>query len=144
MALSSIRGLRHAESHDEAATQKSNKNTSKKRKRQGQQHNVSTVCHDKEMTNAIKRSMKEAKQILHRTQDPAKPHCHRAIVCIICDWFIIGTEMIHKLTNDQISQHSNRLSVKTYKSYHEQVLKPKVRKQYQVNVDGLKDMLISP
>ncbi len=43
-----------AESHDAAATQKSNKNTSKKRKRQGWQLNVSTVCHDKEMTNAIK------------------------------------------------------------------------------------------
>ncbi len=39
-----------------------------------------------------------------------------------------GTETIHKLANDQISQHSNRLSVKTYKSYCGQVLKPKVRK----------------
>ncbi len=55
---------------------------SKKRKCQDQQQNVSTVCHDKEMTNAIKRSMKEAKQILHRTQYPANPHSHRAIVCI--------------------------------------------------------------
>jgi hypothetical protein len=133
-----------AESHDTAATQKSNKNTSKKRKRQGWQRNVSTICHDEEMTNAIKCSMKEAKQILHRTQDPENPRCHRAIVCIICDWFNIGTEMIHKLTNNQISQHSNRLSVKTYKSYHGQVLNPQVRKQYQVNVDGLKDMLLSP
>jgi hypothetical protein len=103
-----------AESHDTAATQKSNNNTSKKRKQQGWQHNVSTVCHNEEMTNAIKRSVKKAKQILHRTQDPANPHnCHRAIVCIICDWFIIGTETIHKLTNNQISQHSNRLSVQT-------------------------------
>ncbi len=133
-----------AESHDAAETQKSNKNTSKKRKWHGRQHNVSTVCHDNAMTNAIKCSMKEAKRILHRTQDPANPHCHRVIVCIICDRFIIGTETIHKLTNNQISQHSNRLSVKTYESYHGQVLKPKVRKQYQVNVDGLKDMLLLP
>jgi hypothetical protein len=81
-------GLRH----DAAATPKSNNNTSKKRKRQGLQHNVSTVCHDKETTNAIKFSMKKAKQILHRTQDPANPYCHRAIGCIICDWFIIGTD----------------------------------------------------
>jgi hypothetical protein len=76
-------------------------------------HNVSTVCHDKEMTNAIKCSMKKTKQILHRTQDPANPHCHRAIVCIICDQFIIGKKTIHKLTNNQISQHSNRISVQT-------------------------------
>jgi hypothetical protein len=74
-----------AESHDAAATQKSNDNTSKKRKRQCWQHNVSTVCHDKERMKAIKRSMKEAKQILHKTQDSANPQCHRAIVCIICD-----------------------------------------------------------
>jgi hypothetical protein len=133
-----------AESHDATATQKSNENTSKKRKQQGWQHNVSTtVCHDQEMTNAIKRSLKEAKQILHRTQDPANPHCHRAIMCIICDRFIIGTETIHKPTNNQISQHSNRHSVTTNKSYHGQVLKPEVRKQYQVNVDGLIDMLLS-
>jgi hypothetical protein len=88
--------------------------------------------------------MKEAKRILHRTQDSANPHSHRAIVCIICDWFIIGTETIYKLTNNQISQLSNRLSVKTYESYHGQVLKPEVRKQYQGNFDNLKDMLLSP
>ncbi len=88
--------------------------------------------------------MKEAKQISHRTQYPAKPHCHRAIVCIICDQFIINTETIHKLTNIHFFQHSNRLSVNTYESYHGQVLKPEVRKQYQVNVDGLKDLLLSP
>ncbi len=103
-----------AGSHDTAAAQRSNNNTSKKRKWHGWQHNVSTVCNDKEMTNAIKRSMKKAKQILHRTQDPAYPHWHRAIMCIICDWFIIGTETIHKLTNNQISKQSNRLLVQTY------------------------------
>ncbi len=133
-----------AESHDAAAAQRSNNNTSKKKKRHGQQHNVSTVCHNEEMTNAIKRSMKKAKRILHRTQDPANPHCHRALLCIICDQFIIGTETILTLTNNQISKHSNRLSVQTYESYHRQILKPKLKKQYQVNVDGLKDMLLSP
>ncbi len=65
-------------------------------------------------------------------------------MCIICDWFIIGIETIHKLTNNQISKYSNRLSVQTFKSYHGQVLNPELRKQYQVNVDGLKDMLLSP
>jgi hypothetical protein len=102
-----------AKSHDAAATQKNNNNTSKNRKQQSQQHNVSRVCHNEGMTNAIKRAMMKAEQILHRIQDPENPHCHRAIVCLICDYFIIGTEIIHKLTNNQISQHSNRLSVKT-------------------------------
>jgi hypothetical protein len=67
-----------------------------------------------------------------------------AVVCITCGWFIIGIETIHKLTNNQNSKHSNRLSVQTYKSYHGQVLKPELRKQYQVNIDGIKDMLLSP
>jgi hypothetical protein len=132
-----------AESHDAAAAQRRNGNSSKKRKQHGRQHNGSTVCDDEEMTNAIKHSMKKSKQILHRTQYPANPHCHKAIVCIICDWFIIGTETIRKLTNDWIFKHSNRLSVQTYESYHGQVLKLELRKQYQVNVDGLKDMLLS-
>ncbi len=35
--------------------------------------------------NAIHRSIKEAKEFLHRTQDPKNPHRHRSIVCIICD-----------------------------------------------------------
>jgi hypothetical protein len=139
-----MKKLCEAEITDAAATQKSNDNTLKKIKCQGQQQSVSTVCHDEDMRNPIKHSMKEAKRMLHRTQDSANPHSHRAIVCITCDWFIIGTETIHKLTNDQISQHINRLSVQTYKSYHGQVLKPKVRTQYQVNIDGLKAMLLSP
>jgi hypothetical protein len=115
----------------------------KNEKRHGRQHNVRIICHDKEMTNAIKRSMEKAKQILHRTQDCANPHVIGQF-CAFCDRFIIGTEKIHNLTNDQISKHSNRLSGQTYESYHGQVLKPKLRKQYQVNVEGLKDMLLSP
>jgi hypothetical protein len=52
-----------AESLDRAATQKINDITSKKRKLQkGQQQTVNNVCHDKEITNAIKHSMKESKK----------------------------------------------------------------------------------
>ncbi len=47
------------------------------------------------MRNAINWSMMETKKILHMTQDTANtPHKHRAIVCIICDCFIIGTDTI--------------------------------------------------
>ncbi len=74
------------------------------------------MSHDEEMSHAIERAMKEAKQTLHRMQNPTNPQRHRAIVCIICDRFIIGTEKIHELTSYQISQHSNRLSVETYET----------------------------
>jgi hypothetical protein len=127
-----------AESTDGATKRKSNNNASKKKKLQRQ------VSHDKEMSNTIECAMKEAKQILHRTQHPTNPHSHKAFVCIICDWFLIGTEKIHKHTSYQISQHSNRLSDKTYKTYHRETLKVELRKQYQVNGDKLKDLLVSP
>ncbi len=94
------------------------------------------------MTNVIDCAMKEAKQFLHRTRDPANPHMHRAIVCIICDRFIIGTETILKLTKDDILAHSGRLGVKSYEEYYHTTLKAEVKKQYQVH--GLQDMLLSP
>jgi hypothetical protein len=85
---------------------------------------------------------KEAKQYLHRTQDPANPHMHRAIVCIICDRFIIGTETIHKLTKEDIGVHSGRLGVKSYEEFYQTTLKDEVKRQYRVQ--GLQDMLLSP
>jgi hypothetical protein len=88
---------RQNKSTDVAATQKNNDDASKKRRRQRQQQNFNTMYHDEEMSHAIECAMKEAKQILHRTQNPTNPQRHRAIVCIICDWFIIGTEKIHEL-----------------------------------------------
>ena len=95
------------------------------------------------MTNVIDRATKEAKQFLHRTQDPRNPHKHRATVCIICDCFIIGTETIHKLTKEDIGAHSERLGVKSYEEYYQTTLKAEVKKQYQ-EVQGLQDMLLSP
>jgi len=65
-------------------------------------------------------------------------------VCIICDCFIIGTEAIRKLTKGQISLHKKRLSVDTYEEDYETTLKPEVIKQYQINGDDFKGMLLSP
>ena len=95
------------------------------------------------MSNVIDRATKEAKQFLQRTQDPAEdPHMHRAIVCIICNRFIIGTETIHKLTKEDIGVHSGRLGVKSYEEFYETILKDEVKRQYRVQ--GLQDMLLSP
>ncbi len=84
------------------------------------------------MMNVINHSTKQAKQFLHRTKDPANPYNHRAIVCIICEHFIIGTETIHKLSKDDICAHKKRLGVKSYEMYYQVKLKPEVKKQYQV------------
>ncbi len=86
--------------------------------------------------------MKESVKFSHQTKKPENPHKHRAIVCIICDCCIIGTEAIHKLTKEQILLHKNSLSVESYEEYYETKLKSEVTKQYEV--DGLKCMLLSP
>ncbi len=64
-------------------------------------------------------------------------------MCIICDCFIVSTETIHKLKKEEISARSKRLSVESYEKYYDTTLKPEVVKQYQMNVDGLKGMLLS-
>ena len=96
------------------------------------------------MDDVVSRSKKKAFKFLHRTKDLKNPHKHRAIVCIICYRFIIGTEAIRKLTKEQISLHKKRLSVDTYKEDYETTLKPEVIKQYQINGDDFKGMLLSP
>ena len=103
-----------------------------------------TEDHKDDMEDVIRRSKKEALTFLHRTKDLKNPHKHRAIVCIICDRCIIGTEAIRKLTKAQILLHKKRLSVDSYEEYYETTLKPEVTKQYQINVDDFKGMLLSP
>ncbi len=98
--------------------------------------------HNGDMENVINQSMKEAVKFLHRTKDPVNPCKHRAIVCIIWDCCIIGTESIHTLTKDQISVHRKRLSVESYEEYYETTLKSEVNKKYEVN--GLIGLLLSP
>ena len=146
---------RQVESSEKAATRKNNDKASNKRKRQSkstdatftQKVNESAVMKRRridEMPHSIERAMTEAKHILQRTQHPTNPHSHKAIVFIICDRFIIGTEKIHKLSKYQISQHSSRLSVNTYEAYHGVELKEELRKQYRVNDDLLRNLLLSP
>jgi hypothetical protein len=96
---------RQTETEEQAAKRKKTKRDCMRRKREEmrqQSRNDSRDCNGEDMTNIIDHATKEAKQFLHRTQDPANPHKHRAIVCIICDCFIIGTETIHKLTKEDI------------------------------------------
>jgi hypothetical protein len=88
--------------------------------------------------------MKEAKKYLYRTQDPENAHKHKSIVCVICNQLIIGTEKIHYLSKDNISAHTQRLSVESYKRYYETVLIHEVRNQYMINDGNLKELLLSP
>jgi hypothetical protein len=140
-----MKRLREEENTEETASQKTKATSSNRRKRQcRQQTTVNNVYNDKKNKFSIVRLMKKAKYVLQRTKDPDNPFRFREIVCIICDCFIIGTEKIQKLKPDQISKRSHQLSVTTYESYYGQELKPELSKQYQVNCDGLQDLLLSP
>ena len=137
---------REGETEEETKWHTESDKLAKRRKRQAEKEH----CHSKteepkdDMEDVIRRSKKEALKFLHRTKDLKNPHKHRAIVCIICDRCIIGTEAIRKLTKAQISLHKKRLSVDSYEEYYETTLKPEVTKQYQINIDDFKGMLLSP
>jgi hypothetical protein len=128
---------RQAETEEETKWHRGKNKLVKTRKR----HVIKEHCHSKteehkdDMEYVISRSKKEALKFLHRTKDLKNPHKHRAIVCIICDRCIIGTEAIRKLTKAPISLHKKRLSVDSYEEYYETTLKPEVTKQYQINVE---------
>ena len=128
---------RQTETEQQGAKRKKTDRESKRRKREeGRDSSV------EDMSKIIDHATKEAKQFLHRTQDLGNPHRHRAIVCIICDRFIIGTETIHKLTKEHIRAHSERLGIKSYEEYYQTTLKTEVKRQY--HVQGLQDLLLSP
>ena len=137
---------REAETEEETKCRRESDKLVKRRFRQAiKEHcHSETEEHKDDMEDVISRSKKEALKFLHRTKDPKNPHKHRAIVCIICDRCIIGTEAIRKLTKAQISLHKKRLSVDSYEEYYEITFKPEVTKQYQINIDDFKGMLLSP
>ncbi len=61
----------------------------------------------------------------------------------LCALYVIGSLLAQRwFTNLQMPRFLNT-AIDTYESYHGQILKPEVRKLYQVNVDCLKDMLLS-
>ena len=120
---------RQTETEEQGAKRRKTDRDFKSRKRKEMRHqsqNDRRDCNGQDMTNVINRAMKEARQFLHRTRDPANPHKHRAIVCIICDCFIIGTETIYKLTKEDIGKHSGRLGVKSYEEFYQTTLKDEV------------------
>jgi hypothetical protein len=69
--------IRDDESPDTSAVRKIKDKTPKKRKRQSCQQDAVNVHDDKEMKRSVERAIKEAKHILHRTQNHQAPHSAR-------------------------------------------------------------------
>ena len=98
---------RQAETEEQRNLHRENDRLAKKRKSKAKKEQAAnchseTEEHKDDMEDVINRSKKEAMKFLYRTKDLKNPHKHRAIVCIIYDRCIIGTEAIRKLTKEQI------------------------------------------
>ena len=69
-----------------------------------------------------------------------------ANICIICEWYIIGTEKIHWLTSRRIFQHRHRLSIDVWEKLYGEKMPSELQKQYEVideNYD-FSGILLSP
>ena len=121
---------------------RSRQTESAKKAEMRKQNNRDSKMRKQDKVNYVQQSIKKARKLLQRTQDPENHHRHRKIMCIICDRFIIGIEGICILTKDQIPQHNKSLSVESYENYYETMLNPEVKRQCQVNVEGIKDLLL--
>ena len=100
------------------------------------------ASHSATMKEKIATAMKQAKQVLHRTQDENNPSRHRAHVCIICDCFILGTDSIKHLKEKDIKQHKHRIGVASYEKYYKTKLHRDLVKQYRV--PRMPGLLLSP
>ena len=60
-------------------------------------------------------SVKKAQQFITRTMVDGDPNTHKALVCVICDAMVIGTERVCYLSKEKILKHGHRLGVQRYK-----------------------------
>ena len=68
---------------------------------------------------------------------------HQALVCLVCNRLIIGTETIHPLSKERLIMHQHRPSVKSYQAFNNgETLNPILVQQY--NVDDIAGSLLSP
>ena len=88
--------------------------------------------------------MKEAHKVLNRNYN--EDNSFSANVCVICDWYIIGTEKICYVNDKILLKNESRLSVHKWKEIYSKHIPEKLRLQYKINDtnDLFKDMLLSP
>ena len=86
--------------------------------------------------------MRKAQKHICRTLVKGTKDSHQALVCVICDELIIGTEEICSVDKTRILKHKQRLSVESYNEFFGGSLDPVVVKQYEVS--DLPGLLLSP
>jgi len=93
--------------------------------------------------------LKEAVDVLSRTfisgtDSEAQEELHAALVCVICDQFIIGMEPHFWISSKTILKHKDRLSVQYYANFSRTTLHPDLISQYQVEDPALHGVFLSP
>ena len=89
----------------------------------------------------------EAKQLANRMECAGENEkgVFQALVCIVCDRHIIGTEQVCHLTKEQLLKNKLRLGVESYNKFYMnngyKPLHPELVKQYEV--DGMVGLLLS-
>eukprot|EP00985_Skeletonema_marinoi_P017105 scaffold9319_cov192-Skeletonema_marinoi.AAC.1 len=83
--------------------------------------------------------MKEQRE--SETPEKRQNQRHRAIGCVVCDEFIIGTEQLCSISRDQLLAHKDRLGVESYAEFHGE-MDEILQKQYEIS--GLEGILLSP
>ena len=68
----------------------------------------------------------------------------RANVCVVCDRFIIGMEEVKLIHKDMLIKNADRLSVESYEEYFCISMKRELVRQYEVDDDDMKGILLSP
>ena len=84
-------------------------------------------------------------KILMSTIIDSDKNRHSAHVCVVCDCLIIRMEKVDIIEKQLLLINSSKLSVSSYEEYYDGVpLHPKLVRQYQVDDDDLKHLLLSP
>ena len=92
----------------------------------------------------IKKAQKEAFEFLNRTQN--EDGSHSAIICVCCEWFIIGTEKIHWVSTAKLLEQKHRLSTDVWEKIYDCKIPEQLQKQYEVQSPNnmLHGMLLTP
>ena len=87
----------------------------------------------------------EAKQLANRMEYTGEKGVFQALVCIVCDRHIIGTEQVCYLTKEQLLKNKLRLGVESYNKFYMEngytQLHPELVEQYRV--DDMVGLLLS-
>ena len=90
----------------------------------------------------IEQSMNEAlEQMMMTSIDDDEWHC--AMICIVCDRFIIGTEKLCWIAPYELKKSEQRLSVENYETNLGYKLPSELRDYYKVDHPDLSNMLLS-